>query len=226
MRKLIIIWSFLNFCLFSAGILLITLSILLSKPDYLILSLISTKINLKIIGITLGSTYIFSTIFSIISILFSSIENSNLLKILNIWLIIIAFLTLIFGSYIWIFSLNQISTFFEIWLNQSINIQERIQDKFQCCGYFNGTLEGGFKNQIGFCSNSIFASNQIGCQSIITSAKSPGSDFTLENIFTSIYGFEIIIGLLFLITVCLINERQIKVRFKRIDEKRGGGGFV
>jgi hypothetical protein len=48
---------------------------------------------------------------------------------------------------------------------------------------------------------------------LVTSAKSPGSDFTLENIFTSIYGFEVIIGMFFLATVCVITEvRRTSVR--------------
>jgi hypothetical protein len=56
-----------------------------------------------------------------------------------------------------------------------------------------------------------------------------------------VYGFEVIIAMFFLATVCVIKEvssgsgagmtrpdaqREVEVRFARIDEKRGGGGFV
>ncbi|WWC59653.1 uncharacterized protein I303_102213 [Kwoniella dejecticola CBS 10117] len=225
MRKLTLVWSFLNLCLFAAGVLSIVSAIIFSQPGHLILSLIRTKINFQLIGICLGSTYIFGTLLSIPAIL-SSPESSKLLMFLNWWLVVIASLTLAFGSYVWMFSLEQISTFNQIWITQNEGVQQAIQDQFQCCGYVNGTQAGGFTAQLGFCADSVFAANQTGCQSSITSANSPGSDYTLENIFTSIYGFEVIIGLFWLATVCLINERQIEVRFKRIDEKRGGGGFV
>ncbi|KAK6903533.1 hypothetical protein L486_03100 [Kwoniella mangroviensis CBS 10435] len=225
MKKLTIVWSFLDLCLLSAGVLCIVSAILFSQPQHLISALIKTRINFQIIGICLGSTYIFGTLLSLPAIL-SSVENSKLLMMLNWWLVILASLTLAFGSYVWMFSLQQISEFFEIWSEQSENVQQTIQDKFSCCGYFNGTSAGGLTTQLGFCTDSTFAANQTGCSSKITSAQSPGSDYTLENIFTSIYGFEVIIGLFFLATVCVINERNITVRFKRIDEKRGGGGFV
>ncbi|WWC86715.1 uncharacterized protein L201_001593 [Kwoniella dendrophila CBS 6074] len=225
MKRLIIIWAFLDFCLLTAGVLSIVSAIQFSKPEHLILSLIRSKINFHLIGITLGSAYIFGFILSIPAILYS-INNSSLLKLLNVWLVAIATLTLGFASYIWFFSLQQINNFYKIWLNQNISVHQSIQDEFKCCGYFNGTSSGGFKTPLGFCEDPSFAVNQIGCQSFITSSKSPGSDYTLENIFTTIYGFEFIIGFCFLATVCIINERQTVVRFKRIDEKRGGGGFV
>ncbi|OCF77134.1 hypothetical protein I204_02844 [Kwoniella mangroviensis CBS 8886] len=244
MRKLTIVWSFLDLCLLSAGVLCIVSAILFSQPQHLILALIKTRINFQIIGICLGSTYIFGTLLSLPAIL-SSVENSRLLMMLNWWLVVLASLTLAFGSHVWMFSLQQISEFFEIWSEQNESAQQTIQDKFSCCGYLevahylkrqksessmpwcsNGTSAGGLTTQLGFCTDSTFAANQTGCSSKITSAQSPGSDYTLENIFTSIYGFEVIIGLFFLATVCVINERNITVRFKRIDEKRGGGGFV
>jgi hypothetical protein len=40
------------------------------------------------------------------------------------------------------------------------------------------------------------------------------------------FGFTAVNGLLFLATLCVINERLIAVRFAKIDAKRGGGGFV
>ncbi len=40
------------------------------------------------------------------------------------------------------------------------------------------------------------------------------------------YGFVAVVGLFFIATTCVINERIVAVRFERIDEKRGGSGFV
>jgi hypothetical protein len=47
----------------------------------------------------------------------------------------------------------------------------------------------------------------------VTSSASPGSDYDLENIFSSIYGFEAIIVCFFLATACVINEVSLLMKF-------------
>lgn len=42
----------------------------------------------------------------------------------------------------------------------------------------------------------------------------------------SIYGVVCITLALFLTTACIINERRRILRFRKIDQKRGGSGFV
>ncbi|WVQ98234.1 hypothetical protein IAU59_005357 [Kwoniella sp. CBS 9459] len=225
MQKLLVVWSFLDLCLLAAGVLCIVSSIVLTQPNQLIIGLMKDHFDFKMIGTSLGSTFIVGTVLSLPAIM-SKYENTTLLKALNWYLIAVASLTLAFGSWVWMFSLEQISEFEQIWYRTPEATQHAIQDKFSCCGYFNGTLAGGLITQEGFCANKEMSASRVGCQTIITSATSPGSDYTLSNIFTTIYGFEAIIAALFLATVCVINERNIAVRFKRIDEKRGGGGFV
>ncbi|OCF45767.1 hypothetical protein I317_00255 [Kwoniella heveanensis CBS 569] len=225
MKKLLIVWSLLDFCLLAAGVLCIVTSIILTQPSQLIIGMMKDHFDFKMIGISLGSTFIAGTVLAIPAII-SSYEKMALLKALNWYLVVLASLTLAFGSWVWMFSLEQISEFEQIWHRTPEATQQAIQNKFSCCGYFNGTLSGGLITQAGFCTDSEMAASQPGCQTIITSASSPGSDYTLSNIFTTIFGFEAIIAALFLATVCVINERNVAVRFKRIDEKRGGGGFV
>ncbi|WVF69601.1 hypothetical protein IAT40_004379 [Kwoniella sp. CBS 6097] len=225
MRRLLIVWSFLSFCLLGVGGLCIVSSIILTQPNQLIIGLMKDHFDFKMIGISLGSAFIAGTVLSIPAIM-SKYEKLALLKALNWYLVVLASLTLAFGSWVWMFSLEQISEFEQIWYRTPEATQQAIQDNFSCCGYFNGTLSGGLITQAGFCEDKESAASRVGCQTIITSATSPGSDYTLSNIFTTIYGFEAIIAALFLATVCVINERNIAVRFKRIDEKRGGGGFV
>jgi len=106
-----------------------------------------------------------------------------------------------------------------VWLQQTTVNQIQLQDTFSCCGYFNGTdiAIGG-----NFCSNSATASSQSGCVNAITGA----ADQTLNLIFTSIYGFIAITLSLFLASICQINKRLEEERFRKIDEKRGGRGFV
>lgn len=40
----------------------------------------------------------------------------------------------------------------------------------------------------------------------VTSANSPGTDYTLNNIFTSLYGWTAILGAFLLATLCVIKE--------------------
>ncbi|WVQ75786.1 hypothetical protein IAR50_005419 [Cryptococcus sp. DSM 104548] len=224
MRVLNIVWVVFDFFLLAAGVLSIVASVIFNSPGHPFLNLIATKVDFKL-GIGMGAIYIMSCIVSVPAFL-SSFENTMMLKFLNWWLVGCMAVTLAFGSIFWILSLEQLNTFFNVWNVQTATIQQTIQDEFSCCGYYNGTAAGGFSTVAGFCADATFAANQTGCQAIITSASSPGTDFTLETIFSTVYGFEIVLVCFFLATVCLINERGLSFRFRRIDAKRGGSGFV
>ncbi|RSH92367.1 phospholipid scramblase 1 [Saitozyma podzolica] len=223
MRNLLAVWGFLDVCLLAAGVISIVFGIKFHMPGQLVLNLTFSDKDC-LFGIILGATYLSACLFSIPAIL-SPRGRPFLLKALNGWLIVISAFTLAIGTYIWFFSLRQLNEFAAIWAKQSPAVQQAIQDNFSCCGYWNSTAAGEFTTHLGFCADVTPATNITGCESFITSADS-GSSFDLENVFSSIYGFELIIGCFFLATVCVINERAIEVRFERIDEKRGGGGFV
>ncbi|ODN87736.1 hypothetical protein L198_06966 [Cryptococcus wingfieldii CBS 7118] len=224
MRILNIVWAVFAFLLLAAGVISIVASVIFNSAGHPFLNMIATKVDFKL-GIGMGVIYIMSCIVSVPAFM-ASFENPVMLKFLNWWLVGCMAVTLAFGSIFWVLSLEQLNTFSNVWKAQTSTIQQTIQDEFSCCGYFNGTAEGGFSTTAGFCSDATFAAAQTGCQNTITSASSPGTDFTLETIFSTVYGFEIILVSFFLATVCLINERGISVRFKRIDAKRGGSGFV
>ncbi|ORX34059.1 hypothetical protein BD324DRAFT_194482 [Kockovaella imperatae] len=224
MKKLVSVWAALDFCLLVAGILIITMSFLLSIGDDVVLKLFFREFDQKL-GIALGSTYIFAFVFSIPAII-QSAERGKLLKIQSWLLLSIAVFTLTAGTIVWQFSLGQLNNFSILWAKEDIIVQQAIQDEFSCCGYWNGTTAGLFTATGGHCIDTAFAATQPGCQASITSSSPPGSDYVLNQLFTSIYGFEAIIGGLFLATLCIINERRLQVRFAMIDSKRGGSGFV
>lgn len=54
----------------------------------------------------------------------------------------------------------------------------------------------------GFCSDTTFAANATGCVTPVTKF----ADYTLNNIFTSIFGYMVIIVLFFLCSLCVINK--------------------
>jgi hypothetical protein len=75
----------------------------------------------------------------------------------------------------------------------------------------------------GFCQSAAFAvQNNVTCVSPITGA----ADVTLQTVFSTVDGFMIIVVGLFLTSLCVVKQRNLIERFKRIDSKRGGRGFV
>jgi hypothetical protein len=81
----------------------------------------------------------------------------------------------------------------------------------------NGTIEGKFETTLGFCSDPVFAASQVGCMSTskslerikltqVTSSHAPGTDYTLNNIFTCLYGWIAILVTFLLATLCVIKE--------------------
>lgn len=89
----------------------------------------------------------------------------------------------------------------------------------------NGTASGHFETVGGFCADTTFAAAQPGCMTIstsmtgfqdtpltdvVTSAHSPGTDYTLNNIFTCLYGWTAVLGAFLLATLCVIKEVSLQ----------------
>jgi hypothetical protein len=165
------------------------------------------------------------------------------LVILNWMLLADGIVVVVIGSFIWFFSLRERANFHKVFSQQSDATKIAVQDKLKCCGYFNSSdlvVIGG-----NFCQNETFVTvtnNATGnfCVGPITKF----ADVSLNNAFTTIYGFVAIVIGLFLASLCVIkkvrhslifgrvinidawHQRDEEERFKRIDAKRGGRGFV
>jgi len=74
----------------------------------------------------------------------------------------------------------------------------------------------------GYCADTGFAATQPGCSASIL----PHADYTLNNVFSTVFGFMAVVLAFFLATVCTVYRRQEEERFRRIDEKRGSRGLV
>jgi hypothetical protein len=75
-----------------------------------------------------------------------------------------------------------------------------MQDMFSCCGWFNSTTDPF--TQSNFCTQAVAANiSTTPCVGPVTAV----TDYTLNNIFTSIYAFMAPIAALFLATLCVIN---------------------
>jgi len=211
------VWAGLDFALLVAGVISIAFSIIWRNSN-LLMNFILFEINLTaglILGLMLEISFFIS--------LFAITQRKPLttgLKVLNWSLVLDSVAILIVGYIIWFYSLREPANYQRVWLKQTTQTQIALQDEFQCCGFANATniAVGG-----SFCgTDNATASAQIGCSTYLV----PLADYTLNNIFTSVYGFMAVTLSLILASLCHINKRIEEDRFRRIDEKRGGKGFV
>ncbi|RPD65863.1 tetraspanin [Lentinus tigrinus ALCF2SS1-7] len=224
-KRLMSFWGFVDVCLLAAGVILVVFSELFRMPNLMINFTLSN--NFLLSGLITGIFFLITFVVSIGAVVQKN-HNTTGLVILNWLLVIDAIVVLVVGTTIWFFSLQQRNNYLKVYNSVSAQTRIQIQDKFSCCGYFtnNDTVEIGGS----FCANQTFVDQLVNatdasfgrCVGPITAS----TDYTLNNVFTTIYGFMAVVITLFLATMCVIKRRQEEERFKRIDAKRGGRGFV
>jgi len=215
-RALKSVWGFFNITLLTAGAIAIAFSIIWRSPNVL-RNFIISELDLNA-GLALGIFYILTWMVSVGAILQQNHVTIGLV-ITNWALIADAAMTVVVGCIIWFYTLRPTRNYLEAWEASSPQVRQALQDTLSCCGYTNSTQ---FAVISGFCGNSTFAAVQPGCSTIIL----PDADYTLNNIFSSIFGFMCVVVGFFLATVCMVYRRKQQERFRRIDEKRGGKVFV
>ncbi|KAI0797737.1 tetraspanin [Abortiporus biennis] len=224
-KRLLGFWAFVDAWLLAAGILSLVMSLVWRAPN-LMMNIVLSQAELTagtVLGIILLVTFVIS--------IFAIVQRNHVtfpLVFLNWTLILDAIAIIVVGTYIWFQTLQERNNYFKVWLSLSPDIRVQVQDKFQCCGYFTSNDSVTFAGN--FCTNQTFADSLVDpnntdahrCVAPITSF----ADMTLNNIFSTVYGFMAIVIMLFLLSICVINKRYEEERFRRIDQKRGGKGFV
>jgi len=212
------IWAFFDVTLLAAGAVSLALSLVWRRPNVL-LNLVLSNADLQA-GTVLGIALLVTFAISIGGI----VQRNHItigLVILNWALILDALGIVVIGTFVWIYTLEERNNYHAVFSQQSAQYQVAIQDMLKCCGYFNSSdlVQIG-----GSLCTSQAASNQLNnpCVGPITNF----ADTTLNDIFTTVYGFIAIVLSLLLATLCVIKKRQEEERFKKIDSKRGGRGFV
>jgi len=216
-KRLMGVWAFLDVMLLAAGAVTVSLSMMWRSQNAMI-NLVFSNTDLTA-GTVLGIALLVTFVISIGAI----VQRNHItmgLVLLNWILIIDAIGTLVVGTFLWFYTLQERNNFHTAFAAQSSQHKIAIQDKLHCCGYFdlNDLVEFG-----GICSDqqAVNALNQT-CVDPITSF----ADTSLNNAFTTVYGFMAIVLCLFLASLCVIKKREEDERFKKIDAKRGGRGFV
>ncbi|KAF7295159.1 hypothetical protein MIND_01054600 [Mycena indigotica] len=215
-------WALLDFLLLAAGGMSIALSIVWRKPD--ILMNLALNDEFLTAGMVLGIALCITFLVSIGAVVQRNHVTMGFV-ILNYLLIVDAIIVVVVGTMIWFFSLRQRAEMHLRWNALSNEQRITLQDEFKCCGYFNATdtTVGG-----NFCVSQDFA-NGLATNNTANFCVTPitkFTDYTLENTFTTIYGYISVVLSLLVCSLCVIKKRQEEERFKRIDAKRGGRGFV
>jgi len=213
---LMALWGAFDFFLLAAGGVMIAFSILWKAPD-VFRNLVLTEIDLNV-GMVLGILYAVTFIISVGAVVQRNHVTIGLV-ILNWLLIFDTVFTLIFASVLWFRTLQEQDGFQRVWIAAPAQARLALQDQWKCCGYLNGT-----NIEIGgtVCSTFEVANATIGCMTQFINQ----ADTLLEETFTTIWGFTAITTCLFIATLCVMKKREETERFRKIDAKRGGRGFV
>jgi len=215
-KKLTGAYAFSTFLLLVAGALIIALSIIWRAPN-LLRNLIISSMDLDV-SLLVGVMYLLTVALAVGAIIQPNHVTLGFV-ILNWTLVLNSIVTVAVGTFIWFFTLKERNNYHVVYSKQTPAVMQGIQDLLQCCGYFNST---DLVVAAGICQVPATAATIQPCVGPITNS----ADYTLNNIFSSIYGFMAIITALFLSSMCVIKVRAEEERFRRIDDKRGGRGFV
>jgi len=213
---LMAVWGTVDFFLLAAGGVMIAFSILWRAPDAF-RNLVMTEMDLTV-GMVLGILYAVTFVVSVGAIVQRNHVTIGLVM-LNWLLILDTAFTVVFASVLWFRTLQEEDNFEKVWIAAPAQTRLTLQDQWKCCGYRNST-----NTEIGgtVCATSAVANTTIGCMNQFTAQ----ADVILNQTFTTIYGFTAVTTTLFIATLCVMKKRQETERFRRIDAKRGGRGFV
>jgi len=221
-KVLLGVWAALDVLLLAAGAVALALSIVWRAPNIL-MNMVLSPADLTA-GTVLGVALIVTFVISVAAIVQRNHVTIGLV-ILNYALLIDAIGILVIGTFVWFFTLEERANFHKLWLDATPTTRLTLQNQFKCCGYFDGAdlAEIG-----GFCQSQDFI-NKLDPNVATNFCVTPVTgfaDFTLNNVFTTVYGYMAIVLCLLLASLCVIKKRQEDERFKKIDAKRGGRGFV
>ncbi|KAE8557300.1 hypothetical protein EYB25_002007 [Talaromyces marneffei] len=217
--KILLSYVGANFLFMAGGIMLLVGSLLFtqnmnstptldSAPTILLLKLVPEKVAL------VNAIIVFATCSLALPSLI--VRDSRLWFQLQGWLVIVSgVFTLVIGLIIWIETLRTRASLNTSWGQQTSAVQSLLQQRFDCCGYFNSTSPPFVTDAT--CSTPLIAAEKQGCVG-------PFSGFvnsTLDVIFTGIFGIVALDMILLICVAVLSKNRKEKERYRLIDAKVG-----
>ncbi|KAF2199141.1 tetraspanin [Delitschia confertaspora ATCC 74209] len=134
------------------------------------------------------------------------------------WLVVFcATFTLTLGLTVWVDTLQTRQNLSKIWGRESPIVRSTLQQKFNCCGYFNSTTPPFIVDST--CPNALVAAQKGGCISQFSSF----ANAYLDLIFTACFGIVGVDVLLVLCVAMVLKWRSEQERYRAIDQKNGFG---
>lgn len=218
------VWLALDALLLISGLISVIIPQILRASDTTIMRMVISSADMTA-GTALGVALITSFLISIVAIAQKNHVTLGFI-ILNYALLLDAMGIIVIGTFVWWYTLEERADYYKLWLQSSGATRIALQDKFQCCGYFSGSDLAEIGGKFCVSQDFIDSLSTDGLKHFCVTPLTKFADSTLNHIFTTIYGFMAIVICLLLATLCVIKKRQEDERFKKIDAKRGGQGFV
>ncbi|MCJ1293237.1 phospholipid scramblase 1 [Xylographa carneopallida] len=144
-----------------------------------------------------------------------------LLRICSWLLIACALVSLAAGLDIWFSTLQTRSNLGVMWDMQTPTEQSLLQQQFQCCGYLGLNSSSPAFQIDNVCISVAVATQLVGCVGPFASF----ANSFLDIVFTSMFGFVALDGILFLCALVVLKDRAQKERYRLIDDKSGLRGI-
>ncbi|RAO64945.1 uncharacterized protein BHQ10_000957 [Talaromyces amestolkiae] len=217
--KILLSYAGANFLFMAGGIILLVGSLLFSQavnstptmnsaPSILLLKMVPEKVAL------VNAIIVFATF--LLALPSMIMRDSRLWLQLQGWLVIVSgVFTLVIGLIIWIETLRTRAALNTSWGQQTSAVQSLLQQRFDCCGYYNSTSPPFVTDAT--CTTPLVAAEKEGCVG-------PFSSFvnsTLDAIFTAIFGIVALDMILLICVAVLSKDRKEKERYRLIDAKVG-----
>ncbi|KUL91731.1 hypothetical protein ZTR_01233 [Talaromyces verruculosus] len=218
-NKILLSYAGANFLFMAGGIILLVGSLVFSQtvnstptldsaPSILLLKMVPEKVAL------VNAIIVFATF--VLALPSMIMRDSRLWLQLQGWLVIFSgVFTLVIGLIIWIETLRTRATLNTSWGQQTSSVQSLLQQRFDCCGYYNSTSPPFVTDAT--CTTPLVAAEKQGCVG-------PFSSFvnsTLDAIFTAIFGIVALDMILLICVAVLSKDRKEKERYRLIDAKVG-----
>jgi len=213
-KRLIIIWVILDLILLCLGITFAALAVTWMNADP-VQNMILAEQDL-FAGLALGSIFIATFLLSLPALLQSlalSPEKkfpTSPLVFLILVLAVDQLCVIAAGAIVWWRTLQERAEFFVYWEQDNGGLDTILQNKFNCCGYYNP------------CP----AQPGVAALPVCVDPVQNYADNILNITFTFMFATSSIVLLLLLCSACLISELKVLDRFRRIDIKRGLHSFA
>jgi len=219
--RLTLTYAFTNFLFLACGAVTLAISIIWNMDAVNNTTTGSVEQNIiflmtpNMIGIAAGIVTIVAGVSSLPPL---AMPTSRGTLHVHAWLVVFASLwLLVLGLIIWTLTLQEQNNIFTAYAHQTAQGSDAIfalQEKYNCCGFFNSTTPP-FVISPNACPDAATAANKTGCIVPLQ----PFADLFLDRLFTTLFGFVGIGTCTVLSGAMLATARSTEARYIRIAEK-------